>query len=176
MKDIVVTDEVLHKIARKGMPRGWRQVIDMEPDGKGGVTPVGKLAPPGTEPLMRDPRTGEVRWKPEFQPGSARTESIVLPPPPPEVRTTARAKYQALIQVLTHEAIRFTRPDGSVAWPLSVQRDLDEAAWKLGSPGRLTREEQVELLARNYIVWQANKEKENESRRVTTGFHGHYTA
>ena len=176
MTDIVLDRDGLDRLRTEGGPQGRVLVVDLEPDPSGRLIPVPKLTPWWNDPIWRNRDTGAWGWHPSYEPGRAFHAPVLTPDPEPVVRTTAREKFDLIYRTLMAEAVRFTQPDGSVAWPASVQRELSEAAWKQGKAGKLTREEQVELLARTYIVHAANKQKENDQKQVTTTYHGHSAA
>lgn len=189
MTDITVTPEIYARIQRKGYVQGWVPFVELQHKG-GEVVPVGKLRPWWDDPILRERETGKLVWNPNYQPavkqGGDLAEShfaargYVSRPievdKTPSVRTSARHKYRWLYDLLTKEARGFLQPDGKVHWPASVQRELDEAAWKQGKPGALSMEEQVELLARTYIVTTANRQKAQDQKKVTTDWHGHSAA
>lgn len=172
--EIPMTGKVMDRLRTTGI-KGYRPVVDIEDDGTGQYVAIPKLAHWRTDPLIRDPKTGEIRFRTTFQPGRAYEYSATISVAP-EVKTTARQKREALHRLLTQEAIRFTQPDGSVAWPASVQRELSEYAWKAGLAGKLSREEQVDLLVDNYLVASANKQKENDQKQITSSWHRNYVA
>lgn len=175
MTDFVIDGAVMDRLRTTGI-QGYVPVVDFEPDANGQIVAVPKLTPWWNDPIWRNRETGALGWHPEYEPGRAFQVQAPAPISEPAVRTTARQKYEVIVKLLTHEAIRFTQPDGSVAWPASVQAELDAASWRLAKPGQLTREEQVELLARNYIESASHKQKENDQHTVTLGYHGHSAA
>lgn len=180
MTDIVITPKVMDRINTSGV-KGYVPVIDIEDDGTGQLQAVPKLTPWWNDPIWVNTDTGKLGWHPSYKPGAsfampADAQERVMSRAAPDVRTSAREKFSALCNLLRAEARRFTTPDGTVMWPASVARDLSEAAWKQGKAGRLTTDEQVELLARNYIVHSARKQDENDGKTVTTAYHGHSAA
>ncbi len=176
MTDIVLNRDGVDRLRKEGGPPGRVLVVDMEPDSSGRLVPVPKLTPWYNDPIWRNRETGALGWHPEYEPGRAFQAPVHVPDPEPVVRTSPREKYDLIYGMLMQQAIAFTQPDGSVAWPASVQRELSEASWKQGKAGKLTREEQVELLTRTHIVFAANKQKENDQHSTTTEWHGHSVA
>lgn len=177
--DVIVDSKMMDRLRTTGV-KGWAPVWDFE-----GPTqdPVLKLTPWYNDPLWRDRETGEFAHAPTQIPGQA----YVAPPSvmeaiesrkAPIVRTSATEKFEWLKKMLREDARRFTQADGKVVWPASVQRELTEAAWKIGKAGVLDVEEQVELLARTYVTFAAHRQKEHDGKHPSSVHpsRGHYAA
>lgn len=172
---VPITGRIVDQLRTTGV-QGWVPCVDFEPDEHGVVRPVPKLRPWWEEPIWRNRETGALGFHPDYRPGNTFSVEIQVEPEDPVQRTTARQKFEAMKALFRSEAQRFLQPDGEVHWPASVQRDLNEVAWKQGKAGKLDLEEQVELLARHGIEFAANRQKEIDGKRVTTGWHGHSAA
>lgn len=88
---------------------------------------------------------------------------------PAPVRRTARQRNEVLIQRLLDMG-KANTVNGEICWPDSIKRILDAQGVK--NDGDLNR--QVFALARYFSLRAENKQKENDARQVTRGWHGHY--
>jgi hypothetical protein len=121
---------------------------------------------------------GRVTWRKDAEPGQTykipeKWRSRMVAGIPPEVRTTPREKFEALLQALIFDARTMFLRDGVVHWPASIKRELQAIGWKEGKPDMW---KEVELLARRYVEITANKQRETDNKHVTTDWHGHYGA
>lgn len=97
-------------------------------------------------------------------------------------RRTDQERFRALFNRLAETALASYRRVGRVEWPTSIQRELQELAWKTGDPklndfGGLDHVyKQVEALTRHYTVKGANQQKEKDDKKTALDWHGHYAA
>ena len=121
-----------------------------------------------------NPRTERVELKPEMRRPTPVPQSMVdrMHDLPPEIRQSPRQRYSALVQRLVKDARTFSH-DGRVIWPESVVNELKAAGWRNGNPNLW---EEVELLARRVVETGANKQREQDNKRVALDWSGHYTA
>lgn len=87
---------------------------------------------------------------------------------PAPVRRTANQRYEVLVKRLMEMGRGLQTPSG-VLWPDSLQRILDASGKKKGD---LTT--QVYTLARHFIVRAENKQRANDAKQTTVGWHGHF--
>lgn len=92
---------------------------------------------------------------------------------PPIVRIPHRERFKMLCRTLLADAMRSYQITGVIMWPESVQRELREMGWKEGNPDL---QGQVEALASRYIVEAANKQKEQDLKKVALDYPGHLSA
>jgi hypothetical protein len=131
---------------------------------------------PEMEPRIRRVRSkqtildgGKVRFRRSEEPGQTYRvpDEMVrrmhdLPTGP---RLSDRAKFENLLQQLITDARTMFLRDGVVHWPASIKKQLMEMGWKEGKPNMWN---EVEMLARRYVVATANRQKERDGKHVTT--------
>jgi hypothetical protein len=117
---------------------------------------------------------GNTHWNPELE-----KETVAVPQDmvdrmhtglPDPVRRSARQRYEALVLKLMNYARACVKEYGHTSWPMSMQRILDEK----GVKAKATPEQQVFALAEHFIVKAENRQRESDSHKVVSDWHGHF--
>lgn len=89
---------------------------------------------------------------------------------PAPVRRTSKQRYDALVLKLLNYARACVKEYGHTAWPMSLQKILDEK----GVKAKATPEQEVYALAEHFIVKAENQQRRKDHRKVVSDWHGHY--
>jgi hypothetical protein len=106
--------------------------------------------------------------------------SKLMDVPKPKSRTP-RERMEPLVQNLLDQAAKSKAAFGYVAWPKSIAEEIKALGWKLGDPDLLKKTENAEVEAiRTYAGWlmveTAQKQREQDRKKVTLDWSGHYNA
>jgi hypothetical protein len=123
-------------------------------------------------------QNGQVTWRKGHEPGQVfkvpeEMQRSMFEGLPPEARTSPREKFEALLQQLITDARTMFLRDGVVRWPESIKRQLVALGWREGKPNLW---DEVEMITRHYVEMTANKQREEDRKKVVRDGHGHYGA
>ena len=169
MKNRVISEAEAKRLLEKGPIRGYVPTVSY----KGRALRERELT---LVPQDRaDKVVGEKRWNPRAMAPEPVPDQLLrqLRDVPAMPRREPRERFKVLVAKLVQDALPSYRRLGYPVWPVSVQQELKALGWREGDPKLW---EQVESLARSYIERGARMQAEQDSHKVSRGWHGHLSA
>lgn len=175
MPETIIPNKVWRAV-KEGPVQGVVPVIDRTPTGD----QVVRLAPPSIQRVtgrgapIKDKdgqvigHRANVKWT-----AKAEAPSNLTFTGPAEIRRTARERYQELLRRLWSDANLTFYKDGEIRWPKSIQDEIAVLGIAQGKPDLA---QQVEALARHFIVKGAREQQAHDYKKVALDWHGHLSA
>ncbi len=177
----VIPNDVYRKVKEGPVP-GVVPVIEQQRNGDNVV----KLAKPSLVAanragVIRDPHGKPVaeslqaKWAPGITKAEvpAGMEQRMFTGLPAEIRRTARQRYAELLKRLYSDATLHFYKDGEIRWPKSIRDEIAVIGIAQGKPNLA---DQVETLARHFLVKGARQQQAQDQKKIALDWHGHLSA